>query len=521
MARAHTESENPFGGPPLETGDFFAPFYKVEFITARTILGKRVVNNEEVVTGGSIFGAITAAINTALNSQINVSLSDESEMLRAFATSLTIRVPGEGVSTCTLVLEPPYEDAMRIVDDATIQYDSVMKIEWGWLPAAEGQEGKSSGPHYYVLQPPAMTIDRGDVQITLTGVEILAHNYATREGRRTWSREQYPDDLLIIRALLEPLGITPDVTLVPDQVERNGETVSHPLIARKGTTETKPVEGTEGRQLVRMVVGEVEQNERTWTFFNRLIRSNNCDYFMSGNKCYIVDRNAAKIQKPSYRLVHYQQITSALDIPMFTWATNVNPDLFIVPAEARGIRYASFDPDSGDTRLATFDPAASSLEEFIGERTRSGRGGPDGITLRIGDIQLTPNLAMADDEQGRHSSQPDALVNGDERARQGARRASVVANTEASTTIPGMPRLFPWMVVRVEGVGTVFSGNYLISEVTHNLVPGDGFSTDLKLIRDTSTGDSQDGRGQRPQTSRPQQEVERATGVGRTGRNGT
>lgn len=514
MAKAHSESRNPFGAAPKPVGDFFAPFFKVEFITARTADGRRIQNGEEVeAPSGGFFGKIGATIQSYLDSQIRVSLDNAVEQLRNYSTNLTIRTL-PGTSTATLVMEPPYEDALRLIDHRAIQYDSVMRVEWGWLPSTPGDEAISSGAHFYALQPPEMSVNNGDVQITLTGVELFAHNYSSREGRRTWPRSQFRTDLSIVEALLSPLGFDADTTLVPENIERDGKEVPHPLRAQKGTSETRPVEGSGGRQVVRTVNGKIEQNERTWVFFNRLIRGNNCDYFMSGKKCFIVDRNHAKIQRPSYTLAHYQQMTSDKHIPMFNWSTNALKTLFTCPPSARGITYASNDPDTGEANEATFDPAASSLEEFIGKRTRSGRANPNGISMKIGDITLTPNLAMEDTDRGRHISQPASAVNADERARQSARQASMIANTAASVTIPGMPNLTPWQVVRVEGVPSVFKGNYLIKEVTHTFSTGDGFSTELQLVRDTSTGDDATGNGLRPQTGGNQPKAETGSGEG-------
>lgn len=52
----------------------------------------------------------------------------------------------------------------------------------------------------------------------------------------------------------------------------------------------------------------------------------------------------------------------------------------------------------------------------------------------------------------------------------------------ASASVPGMPDLRPGLVVKVDGVGAIFSGQYYIVRVVHNFLK-QGFSTELGLRR--------------------------------------
>jgi hypothetical protein len=53
----------------------------------------------------------------------------------------------------------------------------------------------------------------------------------------------------------------------------------------------------------------------------------------------------------------------------------------------------------------------------------------------------------------------------------------------ASLETLGMPGLKPGMIINVQGVGELFSGNYIIEGIEHTLAKEKGFTTVLRLMR--------------------------------------
>ncbi len=496
---------NPFNGGRV--GDFFAPFFTVQFQTYDRNSFTELAGAEEITISEDAETGLIVFSDEARSREVRTSSSGVMNQLRNYCTGIEIHAPSEAQSIVTLTIEPPIYDAIAIIDSQAISIFSIMVIEFGYLRMANGHQVKSE-KHFFMVDKPELSMSGSNVTITLRGSDLFGASSPRREDRRAWPRSIYPTDLSIITVIAAKNRMRLDLSLVPETLLVNAGpgigSVTHPLRANKARTD------------VLGITDALYQDTKDWLFFNRLVRENNCTFFVIGQKVFIVDMNTARVQAPSFRFLYYLQPETARDVPMETFSTNALTDLF-VPAEAAGVRVGSVNPDTGEVDELSFDPLTSALEQHLSGRSVSGTSVQDDRVLKLdADIQVTPLPAFSSSEVGAYYSLPHGQQNRDEAARQPSRRASLMGNTQASVTIPGVPILSPLMVVRVEGVGRVFGGNYLVQEVTHRL-SNDGYSSEVKLIRDTSTGDSVAGRGERPATGTNEQQVDDRPGEDVTG----
>ncbi len=466
---------NPFSGKQ-GVGDMFAPFFRVRFVTARQEEGGEFEGGEEVAPNTFITESSEIVFSQG-ETRTRLSNNNEMSQLRSFATSLEIESKPGGANMATLSLSPPFEDAVRIVDDQIIQWNSVMIAEWGWLNSFNGDRIQSD-PHYFVIDKPALQASRTDYEITIRGVDMFGYSAVKREDRRVWQRIVYPTDVQILQVLAAKNKMRLDLTAVPPNSKLR---------------QSKLPPTTEG------VVDTIEQNEKDWVFFNRLCSDNNCTFYTIGDKIFILDRNFAKIINASYRLVFFQQLETDRDIPMMAFQTQALPNLFW-PSEAKELTCVSNNPDDNKVTVKKTDPAKDPDEEHQGPRTSSGKAEADGQTIFVDRlVQIVPNPAYTETETGKLCQVAHGQQNRDEHGKQPARQASSISNQNAEATIPGTPHLQPLMTVRVVGVGRIFSGPYLVKKAVHR-IDSSGYETSLTLFREAATGDTVAGKGERPTT---------------------
>lgn len=482
-------------------GDFFAPFFTVKFQTYDRESFAEFEGTDTLDIGVDSGGLVSFADDRG-----NEVLAEGEDVLmnqlRSYITSLEVVSPSESQSYATITIEPPFYAAVEIIDNQLIQLFSIMVIQWGYLNSATGDK-IASDVHFFMVSAPELEMSGSDVTVRIRGADLFGVTSARRESRRDWPRSFYKTDLAILRALASKNGMTiRDRPGVPD-------------VALFETSEGRIIEGThplrQNKLFTAGIVDVVHQDTKDWIFFNRLCRQNNVSFFVLGEKIFLIDMNTAKTQQPQYHLLYYQQPSGPHDIPMYSFSSNANKDLFI-PAEAAETRAATVDPDDGEVIEQVTDPLRSAVEQHTGARSASGTSVQDGRVLIINnEIQVIPQPLYADDETGAYYTIPFGEENREEKGRQPARRASLVGNTKATATIPGNPFISPLMIVRVAGVGRVFGGNYLITKATHRL-SFDGYDTELELIRDSTTGDPVAGKGERPATGANDKSVQNNDG---------
>jgi hypothetical protein len=494
--------DNPFTPRNAVVGDFFAPFFTIKFITYEPQQGTNVNPSSGAETTEEIeeMNSIASALG---ETSVKFTTDGRTSQFRSYATSLTITNQGGGACQVEIRLEPPLDDALKLIEQRLLQFNTITVVEWGWLTNG-GQDTLLSDKHYFVMQMPKLEISGTEVSITLTGIDLFGYSALKRESSFIYERTkasvdgvQYDTDFKILKALADKPVMRLNTTLAPLALVKvvgvglNGVPLLQvtPLNLPIHTTRPGPGE----------TATSVEQNELDWVFFKRICESNRCDYFTIGDTIFLVDQNIARVQQFAYRLVFWNQLTRSDDIPIYSFTTAALPQLFM-PAEAKEVVCYTTDEDARTTNHEATDPQTAPDFETMGPRGRGGKAEADGRTLRISDdVQVVPNPAFADNETGRRISCPSGSSGHEEHARRVVRDANSLCNTNMEVSIPGVPGLTPMQVVRVDGVSKVFSGAYLVLKVVHKLTTS-GYDCDVTLIREASTGDAEAGRGQRPVT---------------------
>lgn len=471
--------------PPIQPiGDSFAPFFTVKFLTYEEV--EQVLNEdgERVPAGAAEGGAASEGVT------LEFTYGDK---MRSYAASLEILHKGEigSMAMATVVFSPPFEDAIAIVDDRTVQKDSLMVIEWGWL-ASDGGKVLASGRYLFMIAQPSLEMSNTDFTITIVGTDLFGYSAPRREDRRNWKRTVYPSDHTILKEIVAKNNLHIDL----DQVARDS-----PLFAQRPSGGGDP--------------DKLEQNEKDWVFFQKVCASNNCSFYTIGNRVYIVDKTDARTKAPAYNLLFFRQPKTNVDIALLTFSTNAEGALFF-PAASNETTVNHTDLDTGEVRQARYNPRTMPDQQSLGELSSSGKDRYTGRSIdvrapavRFGVVRrnpefqerqlvgVTPRPSFSASETGEVLSLPGALANREETGKQVARTAHVLANTSAKATMSGAPGLVPQMIVRVECGSKVFSGSYIVREVVHTLNMG-GYETSVKLRREASSGDLMAGIGARP-----------------------
>jgi hypothetical protein len=517
---------NPFSGKE-GVGDFFAPFFRVRFLTPNpnTLDAYGPDGELAAVSESSTVGAEILSSNG--QTDITFSEGDSVGQLRSSATTLTISNVGGGASFATLVLEPTYEDALAIIEHRLLQYDSIMVIEWGWLGQGSslfgaGGDQITSDPHYFVIQQPSLSINNLDVSIEIVGADLFGYASTQRTSTRLWDRNffDYKTDLGILENLVRPSGLTIDTSLTnspPVAGGAGGAGLGDLGLGQLDEVSAGNVTGIFTEHPIEGQPEVLEQNEKDWIFFNTICASNNCSFFTIGSTIFLADMNVVKTRQSSYRLLMYQQPTDDRDIPILNYQSNAQPFLF-QPAESRETCVNHVNPDTNKVECIKTDPGTSDDFQFLGLKTASGKSKSDGVSVSVSSSDsVTPDPKFTDEQTGKVYSVPYYLVNKLEVAKQPARDGVMFGNTDANITIPGVPSIVPMMIVEVQGVGRTFNGPFIVMKTTHRLDTS-GYETDLELVRDTSTADIEVGKGtQPPSTNTPSTDPsgdEGVTGVG-------
>lgn len=487
-----------------DVGDFFAPFFRVRFIDIKKIdgmiaydeSGEELLNVQEAaVTAEAVASGDTTTFKIAENEQMS--------HLRSFASSITITTEGGFHTTAQFNMEPQYEDAIRIIDSEAIQWNALMVVEYGYLSPKTGivSENKYSKTGVFMIQKPDLTLSADGAQIEIIGVDLLSYTLMKRETYREWDRKNanYKTDLGIIRELVERNGMTLDTQQVG--LSPTAEFSSAFNSSLPADTHSLQIEHPIGAEPEKL-----EQFESDWTFFQRLVFSNNCNFYTQGGTVYLVDMNEAKGAQANYRLIMFQQPQHDYDVLMTSFQTGVLPTLFW-PPEAKSVRAVTTDPDTGKPKNAAkedeeeikdYDPTQESDNENQGPKTSGGKNEPNaGSSTTVDGQSLKPNPKYEENQTGKGFYMTWGTPNRQELSKQTSRWANLKSGVSAEATIVGTPAVETMQIVEVRGVGKVMSGFYLVKKATH-MLDGGGYETQLELIREGSSGDPVAGKGTQP-----------------------
>jgi hypothetical protein len=287
-------------------GDFYAPFFTVRFLTSSPLEGKLVEPKKGVETNATITEADTLIIQSGTQS-VELVTDGRTTSLRNYAASLQVTHQGGSAVMVELRLEPPLDDALVLIEQRLIQFNSIMVVEWGWS-SNEGADSILSDKHYFTTYEPKMEVKGTDISITIQGIDFFSSSALKRETAKKYMRNQpsadavvYFNDYLILESLARKNNMRLNTTLCP-KLDKHNQIV--PLFRpRPGPGETAI---------------SIEQNEKDWIFFKKICDMNRVDFVTTGDTIFIVDLNIMAVQKYSHRLVFWNQLQNSDDIPIYS-----------------------------------------------------------------------------------------------------------------------------------------------------------------------------------------------------------
>ena len=460
-----------------DVGDFFAPFFDVVFYKPMQPTGIQYDDDliQAAVDEGSIgrgadelqgsrtIGGSALRLRTS-GGGAQLFFEDSSvKDIRNFGANLTIDVRAAAAYRATLVLQPPYEDALSLVDSTAIKFGSIMEIQWGYM--GRGGEPILSDKGLFSIIQPSVTFGQ-QVTIKISGWDFLSSSGGSIDRKCAWPRESYKTDECIVRDLLTKI---------------NGDLRAD--IQVKGTS-----------PLVKVKTGQhVVQSSTDIRFFQHLLHQNDCTYTLDGNTVRIRDQSALDVAKPSYTLMWYKQPTEKTDIPMISFESNSIPSLFAAQG-SRGYFTISHnrDDDECDEKVKKPEDVTAGMPGCASGADAT-EAGHEKIKSDTSSAAASPYKDVSEDicASGKVFVVPDRRPNKEEEKENKARNILRMANTRANVTIPGHPVVLPMMIVNVVGVGEKFGGTYRILKLSHEIGTG-GYITKLDLLRASTTGKKTD-----------------------------
>jgi hypothetical protein len=500
---------NPFNPKQARVGDFFAPFFTVRFLTSQPQQGTEVNPDTGAETTVEIEEA--RVLVRSGDSRVEFTHDPRADRFRNYMTSLTITNQGGGACQVELRMEPPLDDALVLIEQRLLQFNSIMVVEWGWS-SNDGQDSYISDKHYFVTAQPKLEVNGVDVVMSIMGMDLLGYSASKRSTLKKYSRlgrvpiqgssdmylrvPKYDTDFKILEELAAKNKLRLNTYLAPPFVQVFSGTAFglSPILIPSGL----PIH--QQRPTGPDDPDSIEQTEKDWVFFRRICEANRLDFFTQGRTIFLVDQVIARVkQQAAFRFVFFNQPQEPNDIPIYGFTTEALPTIFF-PAESKEVVYTKADEDNLTVPERVIDPMTEPTFEMMGVRGSGGTAEADGRTINVtDDVQLIPNAAFTEEETGRHVSGPSGQSGGEEFAMRLARDAVSIANQNMEVQIPGVPSLCPYQIVQVAGLSKIINGPYLVMKVVHKL-SNDGYDCDVTLYREASTGDEEAGRGQRPDT---------------------
>lgn len=493
--RAKLENPQQSGDRTDVAGNFFAPFFDVAFYRpskeggviqssgdpnevttyVETEDGRQFSNDFAAAKALLDFGARGAIDTSSLRLRSENGQSQlldpntELSQIRNFRSSLTINSLESSNVQAILTLQPPYADALEIIDNTLIRLGSYMVIQWGYLNADGGEPILSSKGLFTMTEP---SVKFGEqVTIEIPGYDVTYMGTSSLDRRCSWPREQFKTDLDVVRTVIKKsIGDTLEIddTGVKEDSPLRVEQTSNPWI----------------------------QTDDDFSFFRKVLKFNDVGYRVDGDRLLLFDYSTVDSRDPKYTLMMYRQPEKATDIPMISFSANSDLGLFSNSKGSRGLWVYSHDLDNNTPLRREVKPDDTGVAQVHAGRVTTGEASHPKETT---DTQMGQARAydFPDSEcasgwiQVQPTERPSQKAYADTQARVIRR-----ANHSANVVIPGHPGIKPLTIVEVfgdklAGVGWKFGGNYRIMGVTHEIGSG-GYITKFDLLRAGSSGDERD-----------------------------
>jgi len=469
-----TEDLIPKAQQPIRKGenfspvnDLFAPFFDVVFYSLDKTDGIVEGGPEEdlgTVAQSSDLGASRIQLRSVGGGLPSFSpQGDGTELaeLINYRANLQLNMLSAAALQATLTLTPPYEAALKIVDNRLIRFGSLMEVQWGYLSTdGEGEPAISDKGLFRITQP-SIKFGR-EATVTIAGFDILSSALTTADVRCCWSRERYECDLEILRTLIKPPRAPSGMKLVDSQVGSKS-----PLRKRK--------------------TRDVIQSDSDWAFFRRICRQNDINFKQVGNEVILRDEHRIDLAQKKYRLTWFMQPQDQFDVPMISFESNPIMSLFAGDPSVRGQRTFCRNVETDEIEIVDKTPAKTGIPQ-PGKASDALPEGHEADAKKTSEAELAAFQKLEDNvcASGRIFTVPCKRPSHKEEIERTNIEARRLYNTHATAVCPGVPGLIPQQIAEVVNVGNVFSGFYRIMKAVHNI--GVGYTVKLDMIRSASTG---------------------------------
>lgn len=403
-------------------------------------------------------------------------------MDRPFVEEATVKLNLGGVPILTVKLTPPYEDAVRFLDSALVEYanDGILQVRMGYVPPS-GTAVLSPIYEGLLLKPDIQVGE--DISITLNAQGLPRFNPASDGAtvRRRGSRRD------IVEALLRG----------PDPSNPGRLTLDDSEVAALGSS-------NDAYRLFFATPLDLQQSGRTdWQLLQQLVWESRCwpvlvsETLRDNARLKIVPRSILATQGPSRTFRFFNHPASGYsdgkEYPLFS-ASSPSLGVYLSDRSIRGIRQTGLDRN---TRRPTSEVTTDATAAPARRGDRSQTAPPD-------DLHPGPS---SDGRQGY------VMLAGDPKDPAAVARAQAqfdFMTTQAGVKLTletlGIPDLSPGEVVFVTGLGRrlVSPTGYLITELTHTR-GGGGYTTSMEVISNTANAlaDAERAYGQAAQPASP------------------
>lgn len=452
---------------PRPVGDLFSPFFRVAFKALTKETGV-VQETDGIETFQTTSLAGTA---TSLNSDDTDQFEIDSRLLTKVAASLTLESKAGSPFKFTLELTPPYDDAIRILNNKLVSFGTLVKVQWGYT-SANGLNNILSDIHVFRNQFPKAEFGN-DITITLSGFDMVADVAMRNTTKKPWDRTLYPTDMSIVQALVQKVGYKIDVTsLAP----------THSFLVKDPDSPDS-----------------IEQSMNDWAFIRKLCRDHSVSFIARGTTFKVITLFEAVKPQVAYNLLWRLKPKTDIDIPVYSVNGNLEPFLF-QPPEARGILSVKFNPNTGEAEVDKVRAADLAQTNLGPEQTSDTEAGDAGDIARSlssdededGEVvfddeagaSIIPRPKPSTDDYGTVVSEPKDGVNSGNRIKSQAREAQGFSHPKVGVSCPGIPDMFPGLIVKLFGTSKLFDSPYQVLTVKH-VITTSGYDMELELFRHT------------------------------------
>lgn len=446
-------------------------------------------------------------------------------MFRDVMTELTVTVNMGGLPTIEVVLQPPYEVAMKIVNSDLLNVGNGLAVKFGY-PSSPAQitpwvAGIMLAPEVSFGVP---------MTISLKAQGMFLGGPRTQPSYR-WDNVSR---LLAVESVLEPYGlkVVVDGTLAKAIRDVDGLSASRAITGQHSSALTleekreriflaeKQLEAANRLPAARLLTElySVDQNEDDFSFVDRLLREAGVVYRWDNDKLHLSILSAKFSETPVVGFRWYGETINVPDfqsggavgptdrLPVISYTVNTSMAFYGGAAQEMVCEGVSYDTLKWkDRNFQIRDNAVSNKQASSGDYPSDSPMTPNIVNAvktrgiisespgslkpiekkivlgHIGAVKPFPALDQAKNAVAERVLKPDVDKPGQMELVHDQMTMTTYSNQTATLETIGIPSIVPMDIISLEGVGR-FGGNYLVSQIVHKL-GSSGFHSSLSLLR--------------------------------------